>query len=1206
MTPKEFQELLDSQVLIIDGAMGTMTQNLAFGPEIYGGEDFQMLSDILVFSRPDAVRNIHLQYFQAGASAVETNTLCSSPLRLEEHDFKNIDDTEFPTFDDGKSIKDLNIEEISYRLNKQAAELAVLAKQDYQKDKEVDQRKLLVLGSMGPSNWVLSSTQADLKKGTFEVIKDNFYQAALGLIDGGADALLFETQQDILELKCAILGAKQALRQRETDLPIIAQVTVDAHAKMQIFNTDIVAALTTLRHIGVHAFGVNCGLGPDQLLPTVKKLSRFSDLPISIIPNAGLPESVGGKTVFKMTPQLMAEQMRVFVEEYGVNIIGGCCGTTPDHIREMRKVIGQQKPKPRKVEKGFFISGPQNAVKLDSTEALIRIGERLNVRGSIKVREAVEHSSPINHEVLEEVVSEQTRDLGVEIIDVCMDSNIVVTKDTLVDVIQAQTMDFSGAMCLDSFDVSALEAAIKVYPGRPIINSVSLEEYAPGVDKIDAVMEITKEHGPVYVALTTDITGPAVTAEKKVELARKIVEKAGKKHGVRPDQLFIDINAFPIGAESTDDLNFSLESLNAIAEIKKIHPDLKTIIGVGNLTNGLAKKPYMRKVLTSIFLDEGRKRGLDSAIVNPNHYVPVDSLPKDDYELGKKVILERDLDAFAELEEIALKKKGDVVAKKVIYDDLDPITAICTKIKQGYKEREPGKIGFRSHQYSFDDKIVLQTVDIIENMAPLALINEHLMPAMEELGSDFAAGTVSLPHLLKSADVMKQVMGFLERYLKISTGGDASEATGSKGTIVLGTVYQDVHSIGKDLTKTLMENYGYKVIDLGVQVPVNDFIEAAKKHNAIAIGMSALLVQTSNHMITVSALLEEEKLQHLPILVGGAPVNKRHASFVALAGREDETSMRSNVFYCRSGMDGVNILNQLHEGNNLEALFEKNLKELKSAYQSGLRLDKERENLLATLPRRQVDFSNKYSLTDGLGKIEKIKIPVQEFTPHINHKLLFSLNWKYGGSRSWEKKGITEEQLIQTMNEWIQKSSDNHWLFPQSVYTILPCIGFENKVTILDPESDRELATLTFNDVIGKGKKDIFNVAQYYNPKQRDIIGLQISTGGPDVREVIDEMKINDREGALLLQGLSDRLAEDMAEYTNQHIDRLVYDSNDLSSKRYSPGYPAMTDISNNKTITDLLDGCQKLGIELTDGFEFNPTGTTAAVICFHPNADYN
>ncbi len=1205
MTPEQFNELLKNEVLLIDGAMGTMVQELGYDAKVYGGEDFQMLSDILVLSRPEAVQNIHLQYFKSGASAVETNTLCSSPLRLEEHDFAAIDDSEFPLLDDGRSVKELSITELSYFLNKKAAELACAAREEYKKSAEYDQRTLLVIASIGPSNWVLSSTQADLKRGDFETIKDNFYQQALGIIDGGADVMLFETQQDILELKCGILGVRKAMREREVTLPIMAQVTVDAHAKMQIFNTDIIAAFTTLRYLGIDTFGINCGLGPDLMLPAVKKLSRHSDLPISIIPNAGLPESVGGKTVFGLTPDKMTEQMMAYVTEYGVNIIGGCCGTTPDHIRQLRKALGRRKPKQREVERHILISGPQQAVRLDSSESLIRIGERLNVRGSKKVREAVEESDSINHEALEEVISEQTRDLGLEVIDVCMDSNIVDTKQTLVEVIQNQTFDFQGAMCLDSFDVSALEEAIKVYPGRPIINSISLEEYAPGVDKVDAVLEVTKEHAPVYIALATDITGPATTAEKKVELAKKIVEKAASKHQVGPDQILIDINAFPIGSESDDSINFSLESLNAIPDIKAIHSDLKVTIGVGNLTNGLAQKPYMRKVLTSVFLDEGRKRGLDAAIVNPNHYVPISSLPDSDYELGLKVILERDLDAFAELEEIAIRKKGVAVRKKVAYDDLEPIPSVCAKIKDGYKQRESGSVVVDGVSYDYQDQIVEQVAGIIANMPPLELINNHLMPTMEDLGSEFAAGTVSLPHLLKSADVMKQVMGFLEEYLRKTTGKESSETVGSKGTIVIGTVYQDVHSIGKDLTKTLMENYGYRVIDLGVQVPVQDFIETARKNNAMAIGMSALLVQTSNHMITVSSLLEQEQMKNIPILIGGAPVNRRHAAFVALAGREDEATMRDNVFYCRSGMDGVNILNLLTDDTQVEKLCEGNGKKLRSAYKSGLKMEKEKENLLKTLPRRKVNFSETYRSDIELGVIRKIEVPVTEFKSHINRKMLFSLNWKFGGEKNWAKKGVSGEQLDQLLDDWVNRSADNNWIQPQAVSVVFKCRGAQDRVTVLSPNNGEPLATLTFNDVIGKDNKDIFNVAEFYNPDRDDLIAFQLSTGGSGVNKAIEEFKENDKEGALLLQGLSDRIAEDMADYVNAQVDLMVYGTDDKYSKRYSPGYPAMTDISNNRVIADLLEACERTGISLTEGYQFSPTGTTAAVVCFHPDAGY-
>ncbi|NQU64725.1 MAG: dihydropteroate synthase, partial [SAR324 cluster bacterium] len=959
--------------------------------------------------------------------------------------------------------------------------------------------------------------------------------------------------------------------------------------------------------IGIHALGINCSLGPEQMAATVEKMSRFSKLPISVIPNAGLPESENGQTVFKLTPQDLASRLKHFVVDYGVNIVGCCCGTTPEHIRVLSQAINGIKPAPRKIDTRVYVSGPQQAVLLDSEAALIRIGERLNVRGSKKVRIAVEESDPIDQEALEEVVNEQVRDLGLEVIDVCMDSNVVDTVSTLVDVVKQQTVDFPGAMSMDSFDVEALKQAVRNYPGRPVINSISMEEYAPGLDKVDAVLNVTKQHAPVYIALTTGPQGPAVTTAQKVELSRQIMEKAINQHGIKPNQLIFDINAFPIGAEPEPGLNFAVESLNAIPEIKKLHKDLKTIIGVGNLTNGLGKKPYMRKVLTSVFLDEGRKKGLDAAIVNPNHYVPVDVLPPEDYELGRRIILEHDMEAFAQLEEIALQKKqGATGVKKVSYESMELPAAVCAKIKDGFKERSQGQATVGKFTYTYSDRIVVSVAEIITKMEPLNLINDHLMPAMEELGSGFAEGMVSLPHLLKAADVMKHVMGFLEAFMKSSTLGGNDLQIRTKGTIVLGTVYQDVHSIGKDLAKTLMENYGYTVIDLGVQVPIAKFVEVAAEHKAIAIGLSALLVQTSNHMITISALLKERQLDDIPILIGGAPVNNRHAAFVAMAGVDSLPEMRNNVFYCRSGMDGVNILNQLNEPQQRGQLLVDNRKTLELAYQSGQNLKKQTEELFKTLPQRVVRFeSSPYPLTP-FEPVRKRVYRLSDFRDHINSKLLFSLNWKYGGKRSWEKKGVTPEMLAGKLDEWIELADENDWIKPQGVFALFPCRGSDKLVTVLDPESGKPLATLTFNDVIGQGKTDIFNVARYFNPDRDDIIGIQLTTAGPDVDQAIQSFNDQDRESSLLLQGLSNRIAEDMAEHVNQILNEMVFKDLVGSSMRYSPGYPAMSDIENNRPLFELLNAEKLLGIRLTDGFEFYPTGTTAAVVCFHPEASYH
>lgn len=1204
-----FLSLLQEQILLIDGAMGTMIQNLDLTDASFGGSEFRMLSDLLTFSRPNDVKNIHLKYLYSGANILETNTFGASPLRLGEFHFSRLDLAQFPSIPGNLDLRTLSYEKFAYHLSKYASEIARSAIDTYRLETK-HSRPLFVAGSIGPSNWVLSSTHANLRRGTFSQIVDNFYHQVLGLIDGQADVLLFETQQDILELKAAIFGAHKAFKERQTRLPIIAQVTVDPFCKMQIFHTDIHAAMVTLQGTGVDVFGINCSIGPDLMLPTVKKLSQFSTLPISVIPNAGLPVSEDGKTVFKLNPESFAQHLIRYVEEFGVNIVGGCCGTTPAHIEAVSKKIHGKSPLPRSIEKALYISGPQNAIKLDSSKSLIMIGERLNVRGSAKVKDAVEREGPIDNEALEEVVREQIQDLGLDIIDVCMDSNLVSTEEALPKVIQAMTHDFKAAMCIDSFSVEALQSGLEVYSGKPILNSISLEEYAPGVDKIDAVLSFAEPHHPIYIALVTDKTGPAVTAEKKEEFARRIIEKVAT-YGVHPSRLLIDVNAFPIGSESEPGLNFALESIRSIPRIKALHPDIKTSIGIGNLTNGLAKKPHMRKVLTSIFLDEGRKVGLDAAIINPNHYVPVSSLDPLDYELGRKVILERDMDAFAQLEEIAVKKQGKTVVKQTSYDQMPLEESICAKIIDGFKERQKGTLSIEGHFFEYQDKIVLQVAQAIQQYDPLDFINRFLMKAMKELGDGFGRGDVSLPHLLKSADVMKQAMAFLESYMKVKAGIDVHQQISYKGTVVLGTVYQDVHSIGKDLTKTLLENYGYRVVDLGVQVPLQKFIDTAREISADAIGMSALLVQTSNHMITVSQMLLEQNLPHIDILIGGAPVNPRHAGYVAMAGQDDLTKIRRNVFYCPTGMDGVNTMNQLKSASK-ETLLASNHASLTLQYKRAKKMEDEAETLLKTLPRRQILFQ-KHSLPENLSFFarKKIEIPLSAFKNFIDRKTLYSLNWKYGGKNSWEKKGISWEKLDAKLDEWIEKAEKKGWLHPRGMIGLYPCKSTQDEVIVYDPQNlSSEIERFAFSVIIGREKEDIFSVAQYYFPQTSsnyDAIGFQLSTSGTHLDEVLKQFKAEgDSESALFLQGLSDRIAEDMADYLHNFLKKTMGYTNGKLGTRYSPGYPAIKDLQNNLKISNLLQAELQLGVTLTSAFEFSPTGSTAAIVCFHPEASYS
>jgi 5-methyltetrahydrofolate--homocysteine methyltransferase len=1204
----QFRELLQRQVVVIDGATGTMIQDLGLGNEHFGGADYKMLSDLLTFSQPEAMKSIHRAFFEAGASAVETNTFGASPMRLSEYDFSGLDLTQFAPNPYGQDLRRLDYQQLSYFLSRRGAEIAAEALEEYRRTPGYDGRPLFVLGSIGPSNRVLTHTRANLVESTFEAIQDNFYHQVCGLLDGGADVLLYETQQDVLELKAAILGGHAAMHDKSRPIPIMAQVTVDQFARMQIFNVDIHAALVSIASMGVDAFGINCSIGPDLMAKAVEKLGRFSQVPVSVIPNAGLPVSENGRTVFKFPPDRFAEQLAAYVREYGVNIVGGCCGTRPDHIRCLVEAVRGVVPRRREAAPGLYVAGVQEAVLLDGSKTLIRFGERLNVRGSQKVRDAVENETGINYDVLEEVAREQTEGLGCEVVDVCMDSNQIDTVKTLCDVVHILSADVKGAICIDSFQVDALAEAVKVYAGRPIINSISMEEVSPGLTKVDAVLEATKAFSPLYVALCTGQKGPGATAEEKLELATQIVERARTAHGVTPDRLFIDVNVFPIGAESADNMNFALETLDGIVRVKERFPEAHTSLGVGNLTNGLAKKPHMRKVLTSVFLDEARKRGLDAAILNPNHYVFVEDLDPHDYELGRRVVLERDLEAFAELEVIAEAKTGVTVERRTGYDELDLETAICEKIKDGYKDRKPGTLEYRGHAYTYQDTIVLQVAEALDRHEPLDFINRYLMAAMQELGDRFGRGEVSLPHLLKSADVMRQAMAFLEAHLRNQAGIDLGGQIAYKGVVVLGTVYQDVHSIGKDLARTMLENYGYRVIDLGAMAPLQNFIDQAKEHHADAIGMSALLVQTSNHMITVSRMMHEQGLD-IPVLVGGAPVSPRHAAYVAMKGQHDRSLMRGDVFYCRTAMDGVNVMNTLMTAGDRTELFARNRKTLLDRYERAEQRAAEEETHLATLPRRVISFEG-HTLPPGPRfRRERFAFGLREFAPHLDRRTLFSLNWKFGGASSFQKAGHTPEELDRLFEEWVDKAGGGGWIKPMGAMGIYPCQAEGDTVVVYDPEApDRELARLDFTVVIGAGKEDLVSAAQYFHSRESGVmgaIGLQLSTSGPQVEAAIEALRaVDDSEACLLLQGLSDRVAEDMADFLHREQRRRMGLAPD-AGQRWSPGYPGMRNISLNRVIWECLDGAGLLGVTLTDAGEFRPTGTTAAAVSFHPHAHY-
>ncbi len=1186
MTQPSFLDCIKSSTLLLDGAMGTMIQNLNLTAQAYGGEKFEMLADLLSLSRKKEIEAIHYAYFEAGANAVETNTFGANKLRLEEFDFTQLDVSNFP-----KELDTNDIHSIVSLLNVRSVQIAKQALTKYKQTKEYDGRPLFILGSVGPSNYILSSTQADLKKATFAQIEENFFEQTLALTQAGADAILLETQQDALELKAAIFGVKKAFEASNITLPIIAQVTVNEFACMQLFNTELLAAITTVASLPIDMFGINCSIGPKQMVSFVKLISEYCPIPFSVIPNAGMPKLENGQTIFDVPKEEFSEIVASFSTKYGASLVGGCCGSSPEYIRLLALQLKDTVRAERHIKETVFVSGPQYAIPLDSTDSLIQIGERLNIRGSKKVRLATENDDAIDHSVLEEVIQEQINDLGIKIIDVCMDSNQIDTTKTLCSVIENQTYDFTGAMCIDSFDIEALAQAISYYPGRPIINSISLEEASKGVSKIDAILQETAQHQPIYIALTTDGEGPAITAKKKVELAEQIITKA-KEYHINPNQILIDVNAFPIGTETDPNMNFAVESLNAIGPIKALAKGLKTTIGIGNLTNGLAKKPYMRKILTSVFLHEATQRGLDAAIINPNHYAPVSSFEPNDVTLANKVIFEKDMDAFAELESIALAKKGVKLTKKNTYEELSIEESIRQKIKDGYKHKQEGVVEYNNKQYSYSDSIIISVVSLLhKDIKPLDIINDHLMLAMNELGDDFALGNVSLPHLLKSADIMKQIMSFLEEIMK--EGKDSKQT--KKAKIVLGTMYQDVHSIGKDLVKTLFQNYGYEVIDLGVQVEPERFVQTAIKESADAIGMSALLVQTSNHMTKVAQLCRENNL-NIPLLIGGAPVNHKHAAFVSRELSEDKT-INPLVFYSASAMTGVTIMNQFCNETTRKKLLEANKIKLESTQQRNTKQKEKTSLLLENLPKRTVDTTLLPKIKIQLPWEQNYQFKPTQFIDFINRKNLFSLNWRYGSQATRKSRQITDAELEEKLLSLLTLAEQKNYFSIQGICGIFPCRKEGSSLFIYNEKTKKE-EEIPFSYIIGGTKQDIFTVADYF--AKQGYIGIQLATAG-DLTQAIKELEA-DMETVWLLQGLANRIAEDTANFLTKQLEKTC--NSNHAFLRYSPGYPSMPNLEYNHLIVSIFQN--PINVETTEGGEFNPTCSTGAFVSFHPNASYS
>ena len=801
-TNRRYLDALADHVVVFDGAMGTSVQACRLGPIDFGGETLNGCNDYLVITRPDVIESIHASFLEAGAEVVETDTFRSNRITLREY-----------------GLQDRIVE-----INRAAAAVARRAADRFARDTG---RPRFVAGSIGPSGLLPSTADPALSNITFQELVDVFREQSVGLIQGGADLLLIETQQDILETKAAVHGAWRAFGETGIRLPLQVQITLDTTGRM-LLGTDIAAALTTLECLPVvDVIGLNCSTGPDYMREPVRYLCAHSRRPISVIPNAGLPLNVDGAAVYPLKPGPLSETLAEFVTELGVSAVGGCCGTTPEHIKEIADRVRGLKPKARAIEYEPMISSAMRAIPLRQDPAPLIVGERVNSQGSRKIKKLLLED---DYDGILAVARDQVEG-GAHLLDVCV--ALTERPDEAAQmraVIKKLQMSVETPLMIDSTEAEVIKTALEMNPGRAIINSINLEN---GRQRCEAVLPLAVAHGAAVIALTIDEKGMARTAAAKLDVARRIYDIAVNEYGLAPEALIFDTLTFTLATGAQDMAGSAIETMEGIRRIKAELPGVLTSLGVSNVSFGL--NAAARAAINSVFLHHCVQAGLDLALVHPKDITPYPEIEPQVRELCDDLILNRSAEALPKL--IAHFETVKPDAAKVVED---PTAGFSVEQKIHWMIVHRKKAGIEP---LIDAAIAAHgpAVGQTPNDGAVWTLNQVLLPAMKEVGDKFGAGELILPFVLQSAEVMKQAVAHLEKSL------DRKEGT-TKGKVVLATVYGDVHDIGKSLVNTILSNNGYTVFDLGKQVPANVIVDKAIEVNADAIGLSALLVSTSKQM----------------------------------------------------------------------------------------------------------------------------------------------------------------------------------------------------------------------------------------------------------------------------------------------------------------------------------------------------------------------
>jgi 5-methyltetrahydrofolate--homocysteine methyltransferase len=1148
---RDFLAATRERVLVYDGGMGATLEQSDLSLE----EDYKLpgrCHEALVLNRPDVIEGVHTSMLEAGAEVVETDTFQASRLKLSEW----------------------GLEDHTLEINTRAAEIARKAAGEHR----------FVAGSIGPTGFLPASDDATLGQIQFPELVEIFTEQALGLVKGGADLIIIETAQDILEVKAAVFGAREAFRELGRNLPIQCSASLLPNGGKMLLGTDISAVLATLEALEVDVIGLNCSTGPEDMRDAIRFLGEFCPVPVHCIPNAGLPlQGPNGETIFPEQPEPLASALGEFVERYGVTIVGGCCGTTPDHIRAIAERVEGRSPGARPPRREPHMSSMIAATPLVQDPRPTLVGERVNSQGSRKAKELLLSD---DYDGLLVVAEDQVTG-GAHVLDVC----VALTErqdegEQMRQVVKRISLTQPAPIQVDSTEPDVIETALQQIPGRAIVNSINLEA---GRDKADRVVPLAKAHGAALIALTIDEVGMAKTADRKVEIARRIRDLCRDEHGLDPEALIFDCLTFTLTTGDDEWKPSAIETIEGIRRIKAEIPGVKTSLGVSNVSFGVGVPA--RSVLNSVFLHHCVEAGLDLAMVNPNHITPYAEIGAEERELADDLVFNRREDALERfIAHFESKGPEEAAEKANPTEGMEPEEALHYHILRRKKE-------------GVEDWIDRS----VEKIGAVPTLNDVLLPAMKEVGDKFGAGELILPFVLQSAEVMKRAVAQLEKYLDKIEGY-------TKGTVVIATVFGDVHDIGKSLVNTILTNNGYSVVDLGKQVPISTILDAAVEHDATAIGLSALLVSTSKQMPACIQELHQRGLQ-FPVLVGGAAINRNFGLRILYPnGTESDDVYEPGVFYCKDAFEGLAKMDQLIDSEAREALVAKTREAARDLREKPAAPADDSPLLTDASVRSGASTDNQIPQPPFWG-VRKIDVDLDQVYHHLDTHVLFKLHW--GG------RGVKGEEWARLLREDFQPRLERMWreavagpegpranyLHPRAVLGYFPCNSDGNELIVWDPDApgERELERLVFPR---QPKHDRICLADFYRPVSGagsgavDVVALQAVTAGEEVTELMARLE---QEGEfaeqLFVHGVGVQTAEGMAEWLHARA-RSELGIPPEQGRRYSWGYPACPEQSEHEKVFRLLDA-PSIALRLSGGYAVEPEQSTLAIIAHHPQAVY-